>query len=299
MQFTKAQILTDLAGTKASADSHSAGAGVLHIEAILPREMANLYTVALHSGTVSAGNEVITWSDSAVVLEISSGVSTVAQVLAHAGGQIGTPWANLSSGTVGTLTSVAQIAMSSLPNYVTGVNGYIGIGTPENPGGEGAVNGITKYIVNVNEIGASQTSRKPTGYRKNIVFYVYHEGQVDEQAWYELNEPVNQSNSDVTADGDSSFYSYTRIYNSSDLRLRTLGCLIAKAAYLLGTQTPVQSYHWAQAYIKDPSYYMDAFMTQIAANGDVRASGNQVTDSLLDYCLGVAVPVVATAYGIT
>lgn len=296
MPLTKVQILLDLQGVKASANSHTAGAGVLHIESIFPHLDANTYKVTLHTGIVTAGNETITWSYGTLVIEIESGVSTVAQVLAAV--VAGTPWGILTVGTAGILTSVAQTAMSALPAFITGVNGYVGIGTPINPGDEGSVNGVTKYLVNVNEIGLSQSSKKPTGYRKNITFYVYHEGQSDENAWYELDEPQNQSNRDVTA-YDSSYFSYTKIYASEQLRQRTLGALISMADYFIIQETPVQDYHWAQQFIKDPLYFMDAFMAEVSANADVRASGNSTTDALLYYCLDTLRPKIATAFGIS
>jgi hypothetical protein len=175
---------------------------------------------------------------------------------------------------------------------------YIGVGTPENPSNEGPVNGVIKYIVNVNETGYSQANEKPTGYRKNVTFYVYNEGQGDEQAWYELNEPTNQSNTNVTAT-DSSWYSYTRIFNSAELRQRVLGDLISKSIYLITAGTPTQSVHWAQSFLQIPAKYMDAFMICVANNGDVRAAGNKVTDVLLDFCISAAIPTVATAFAIS
>lgn len=298
MSWTKAQLVADIQGLKALANSHTAGDGVLHLEAIIPGTAPNSYTVTLHGGSVSAGNETVTWGDNSVVIEIEDGVSTVAQVLAAIGGVTGTPWAVLSEVTAGTLLSVSSTPMSSLPAYSAGTVGqFIGVGTPENPGSEGEVNGVTKYIVNVNEVGLSQTSKKPTGYRRTLTFYVYHEGRSDEFAWYERDEPVNSSNTDITA--DSTYLSYTRIFDSTELRKRTLGALIKLADYFLFAETPSQSYHWAQAFIKDPAFYMDAFMCELASNNDIRASGNATSDATLYYCTEILMPKIATAYGIT
>lgn len=294
--WTKTQLLSDLSGVKTSADSHVAGAGVLHIESLFPISDVNTYTVELHTGTVTAGNETITWNSSSVIIEIQSGVSTVAQVLSAS--ETGTSWAVLTEGTSGTLTSVAETAMSDLPEYVTGLDGYIGIGTPENPGSEGEVNGVTKYIVNVNEVGFSEASKKPTGYRKNVTFYVWHEGQSDERAWFEKSEPKNTSDMDVTAYGET-YASYSKIYFSIELKYRVLGTLIKVAKDYVTAQTPAQSYHWAQEFVKDPAYFMDAFMCSLAANSNIRAAGNAITDAELYTRCDSAMPDIATAFGIT
>jgi hypothetical protein len=67
-----------------------------------------------------------------------------------------------------------------------GVGTSLGNGIPENPGNEGPVNGVTKYIINVVEIGLSEANRKPTAYRKNITFYV-------------LNDTITTPSSSVTS----------------------------------------------------------------------------------------------------
>jgi hypothetical protein len=65
---------------------------------------------------------------------------------------------------------------------------YIGVGTSVNPNNEGQVNGVTKYMINVNEVGVDAND-KPIGNRKNLVYYVYNEGQETEQAWYDGTVP--------------------------------------------------------------------------------------------------------------
>ena len=94
---------------------------------------------------------------------------------------------------------------------------YIGIGTPENPNAEGPINGITKYVINVFETGKSEPSQQPTGYRKNITFYVYNEGLGGEAAYFERTEPENTSNTDPSF-SSSSYYNIDRLYNSPMLQ---------------------------------------------------------------------------------
>jgi hypothetical protein len=106
---------------------------------------------------------------------------------------------------------------------------YIGVGTPVNPGSEGSVNGVTKYIVNVNEYGSSENNRKPTGYRKNLTFYVYNEGLGDEKAWYEISEPTNTSDGNV-AIASSSYEAIAKLYNSKILQDRTLAAIITQCS---------------------------------------------------------------------
>jgi len=120
-------------------------------------------------------------------------------------------------------------------DIITDLNAmYVGVGTPAqpiigrdadgNPIPEGEINGVKKYIVNVNEVGKSQQNQKPTGYRKNITFYVYHEGLPDEYAWYERIEPTNDSNTDVTI-SSSSYQAIAKLYNSTSLRERVLAAI--------------------------------------------------------------------------
>jgi hypothetical protein len=176
---------------------------------------------------------------------------------------------------------------------------YVTVGTPYNPNEEGVVDGVIKYMVNVNECGASETNEKPTGYRKNIVFYVYHEGLGDEKAWYERSEPVNTSNTTVASSTPSLFYAYSRVYSSVELRQRVLGWIIKAAITELGTPTSVLKTNWAKDVLKcSPTKYLDAFMCYISESEDVRTSGNAVADTDLAW-LGYMVNAVATAFGIS
>jgi hypothetical protein len=154
----------------------------------------------------------------------------------------------------------------------------------------------TKMTVEVMWTGLSEANKKPIEYTQSVRYSVYKRGQVGlESAYYEDDEPVNPSNKDVSTAG-TDLISYERIFNSVELRSRVLGSLIKTAIYLIGVGTPAASVLWAQKFIRTPASFLDAFMCEVANNGDVRSAGNQVTDVLLDYCINTAVPIVAAAF---
>lgn len=161
---------------------------------------------------------------------------------------------------------------------------YIGIGTPENPNGEGVVNGITKYIVNVFEVGKSQTTKQPTGYRKNVTFYVYHEGLGDEAAYFELIEPVNASNTDTSV-ASASYANMANIYNSKALQDRVTGALITYCVTVFmedpGTTNHANRMLLVAMVNKDLRSVVMRFMTALAYNSTVQTQGNDVTDSTI------------------
>jgi hypothetical protein len=90
-----------------------------------------------------------------------------------------------------------------------------------------SLNNTNWYIITVFETGLSAKSKKPTGYRKNLHFYVYKEGTGSEAAYYDREELSNSVNSDIT--GDSSLYSINKIYSSLIMRSRVQAA-VAKAA---------------------------------------------------------------------
>jgi hypothetical protein len=179
---------------------------------------------------------------------------------------------------------------------------YIGIGTPENPGGEGTINGVIKYLVNVNELGKSEPNKKPTGYRKNVIFYVYHEGLGDEIAWYERVEPVNTSDGDVST-ASTSAYSYDKIFTSTELRKRTNGFILKAIVSIInedpGTTDHVLRLKWAYDCMKAPVKYLDAFMVTLANNTTVRSQGNAVIDGDMEWIINSEIIIVGTAFGFT
>lgn len=98
-----------------------------------------------------------------------------------------------------------------------------------------SLNNTNWYIITIFETGLSAKSKKPTGYRKNIHFYVYKEGTGSEAAYYDREELTNSVNSDIT--GDSSLYSINKIYASLIMRSRVQAA-VAKAAQDVLNEAP-------------------------------------------------------------
>jgi hypothetical protein len=141
---------------------------------------------------------------------------------------------------------------------------------------------VTPYVVSVLETGLSEANKKPTAYQKNILFYVYNEGDPSEEAYYSRVEPTNTSNTDVSASSDT-LKSYSSIFTSDELKTRILGSIIKAAVYFVGVGVVNKDFHWAQDAIKDPTKYLSAFLCECAANGNVRTSGAAISDADLDY----------------
>ena len=182
---------------------------------------------------------------------------------------------------------------------ITGL--YIGVGPAMNPGSEGAINGVTKYIVNVNELGKSSLSEKPVGWRKNIVFYVFNEGLADEKAWYEQNEPSIETNKAISTT-TGTYCAIEKIYNNADIRKRVLAWLIKMISIIYaesgGTTNHAMRLKWAHDCMKDASKYLNPFMAIAALNSDIQTLGNKITDVKING-LASYVDTIATAYDFT
>ena len=158
---------------------------------------------------------------------------------------------------------------------------------------------ITPYVINVLESGLSEGKRKPTGFQKNIVFYVYDEGGPGEEAYYAKAEPVNTSNTDITASTTSGL-SYYRIFMSQELRARTQGFML-KAVLAIVNEAPETVDHakrllWAYDMYKTPTKYLEAFMVELANNATVRTSGNLVSDQDLEWLINSAITNIIAAF---
>lgn len=106
-------------GVKASALTQG-----LKIEAKYPGPAPSGYTVVI-AGNASKGSETIVWSNNGVTINVEAGVSTVADVLAAAGGVSGSPiWGVITKGPEANLTdtvaAVSSTAISSLTSPVLG-----------------------------------------------------------------------------------------------------------------------------------------------------------------------------------
>ena len=177
---------------------------------------------------------------------------------------------------------------------------YKSIGTPIDQGT--SCNGVHQFIVHVFEEGLSEGSKKPTGCQKMVTFYVYNEGLGDEKAYYELIEPLNTSNTDVSTAVNSG-HSYHKIYVSTQLRNRVWGFIIKGVDSIIhedpGTTDHAKRLKWAYDCSKDPVLYLNAFMIQIANNANVRTQGNAIIDGDLEWIVNSEIVTIATAYGFT
>ena len=160
---------------------------------------------------------------------------------------------------------------------------YIGVSEAINPGSEGAVNGVIKYMVNILDTGIDQATGADVARRNNITFYVYHEGENDEKAYFDSVDPITRKvDTDISANADN-FISYHNIYSSVELRKRLIG-FIAKQSYSIINEDPATENHatrikWAFDAIKDPEKYLNAFMVGLSNNSDIRKNGNSVLDN--------------------
>lgn len=139
------------------------------------------------------------------------------------------------------------------------------------------------YQVNVFETGYTQ-DKKPTATKRNINFYVYNEGGVDEAAYYYRRDYHNSVNDDISG---ATLYSKYSIYNSDFLRKRTTSA-IGQASYDIinedtGTANHENRIKWAWSALKDTTKYLNVMMHFIALNDTVQSNGGEATDNDIQY----------------
>jgi hypothetical protein len=84
---------------------------------------------------------------------------------------------------------------------------------------------VTWLQVNVLEIGLSEKDKKPIGYRKNVLYYVYNRGIGGEAAYYTYDQPINTSAKDVTI-SVSNYQNIAALHDSDVLQQRTLTAIL-------------------------------------------------------------------------
>jgi hypothetical protein len=99
-------------------------AGQMSITANQHGETPNGYVVEILDtlGTGNAGNETQVWTENRLTINVEAGASTIAQVLAAAGGITGTPWGTLAAIAAGNtaVAAMAATALRDLPNAILG-----------------------------------------------------------------------------------------------------------------------------------------------------------------------------------
>jgi hypothetical protein len=128
--------------------------------------------------------------------------------------------------------------------------------------------GVNWYRVNVFETGILTTDGTPTGYRKNVHFYVLNEGTPEEKAFMDKNE-LASINNDVQVDenmGDAAF----KIFTNARFRQRVVGYIIIQAKVVI--DEPVDTpYHeqrlvMAKKAFENPESLLNPVMV-VVANG--------------------------------
>ena len=163
------------------------------------------------------------------------------------------------------------------------------------------VDGVGWYIVNVFETGKSDLSKKETGYRKNINFYVIDEGGAGEAAYYSRSEPVNSVNEDVTtASGD--LISVSKIYSSPSLTSRTRAAILCASLDIIN-EAPETVNHakrllWAGAALLNIEDYTKAMMSFVATNATIQSAGGTATDNDLKYVVNSNIDNCITIFGL-
>ena len=115
----------------------------LSITALNAGKVYNEYSVVMQN-TVGAGSETIAWTKNSVTIS-KAATSTVAQVIAAAGGVTGTPWGVVGKAATAALTDVSagtlvSTAIQSLDNFVGGDDAGTIIGSPVTVSTQGHVN---------------------------------------------------------------------------------------------------------------------------------------------------------------
>jgi len=144
--------------------------------------------------------------------------------------------------------------------------------------------GVTWLQINVLESGFSE-DKNPAAYRKNIDYYVFHRGLVDENAWYARVVPANETNRDISNPSGSSDGTNT-LYTSLVLRRRVQGqiCKTIQAILWEGPGVPDHAKRVKLAWeaMKLPDEVLNVFMRFVAVDATVAAQGGSVLDTTLE-----------------
>jgi hypothetical protein len=138
--------------------------------------------------------------------------------------------------------------------------------------------------INVLEVGLSEKDKKNIGYRKNVFYYVFHRGQLDEAAYYAIDQPINTSLKDVSISA-SSYQAISNLIDSDVLRSRTRAAIITQCSVVFqeapGTTNHANRMKLVSAANLDLNNVVSRFMSAIALNATVQAQGTAVTDVTL------------------
>lgn len=140
------------------------------------------------------------------------------------------------------------------------------------------------YTIPVFEVGNSESNIKPIGHRKNIFFYVWHEGLGDESAYYKQLEPTVDVNSDITAPS-ADLLEVSKIYASATLRNRTRAACLKAAVDIMNELDTVTDHakrlKWSGDVLKSPETVVNMMSVFIALDPTVQAGGTSISDSVI------------------
>jgi len=164
---------------------------------------------------------------------------------------------------------------------LSGRTNILAVGTPEVTQPQDDL-GITWYIVNVFETGASKTG-VPIGQRKNVSFYVYMEGTAQEEALFMLDEPQTELDRIVRTNSDSLEAIYS-IYSADFMRTRVSGALIQVSHGIFG-EDPLTPSHDRRVKLAvdiklDCMKYTPLFSQLAAMEAGVRSNAEDTLDSV-------------------
>lgn len=144
------------------------------------------------------------------------------------------------------------------------------------------------YRLNLNAKGVSEIDKVPTSTQKNITFYVYNEGEVDEEAMLHERDEENAIDKDISG---SDLKSRANIYSNFHLRQRVTGAVLKAAFNIInedvGTTDHTKRLKWAVSVVNtnDLDSFVNVMMKVLQNNGTVQTSGNQVTDNDIEWII--------------
>lgn len=155
---------------------------------------------------------------------------------------------------------------------------YLVVRTPEIV--QAATDGILTYRVSFFETGKTP-KEKPSGLWNSVQFYVFHEGQGDESAYYMRGAEQPEAQNTLVSSG--TLAEINRVYFSPDMRAIIRGAMLtaAQAVRWEAEATPnhAKRAQLAAAMMHDSELYIGLFAAFIALDTTIQAAGGAVTDA--------------------
>jgi len=141
--------------------------------------------------------------------------------------------------------------------------------------------GVTWYVVNVFETGLS-ISGQPIAQRKNVPFYVFNEGQVDEDAMFMQDAPRSELDKQIRTDSNSLEAIY-KVFSAEALRAKLAGALIQVSHGVFGEPIATPSHDLrvklAVGIKLNINDYLPLFSQLAAMDAGIRATAEDTPDA--------------------